>query len=323
MISALAITGPTASGKTALSISLARRLGCEIISCDSMQIYREMSIGTAKPTDEELAECPHHLVGFVSARDKYSQEDYRVDAMRAARDITERGKLPLFVGGTGLYLDSVIRGTPLASPPSSPSLRGRITECEASPEKKLELWERLREVDPASAEKIHMNNVRRVARSLEIYELTGKTKTWYDEESRRVSPDIKVGVITLDFHSRDNLYERIDKRVDIMMENGLLNEVESLLREGLLDDERSTAYQAIGYKELLPYLRGESDLASRTEELKQSSRRYAKRQLTWFRSTDAYRLFLDRPDGMMRSIAEIEAELMLAARELLSNIKIN
>ncbi len=316
MISALALTGPTASGKTALSISLARTLGCEIISCDSMQIYSEMSIGTAKPTEAERTAVPHHMVGTVSVRDCYSAEDYRGDAMQCAADITERGGIPLFVGGTGLYIDTVMRGGAQTSPPSSEETRARLLEGTDTEDGRRRLWQRLQEVDPDSAAKTHMNNVRRVCRALEIYELTGMTKTYFDRESRTVTPDISVGMITLDFHNRDNLYSRIDARVDAMMEEGLLGEVRALYEEGLLDDG-TTASQAIGYKELIPYLRGDKSLDDCIDDLKQSSRRYAKRQLTWFRSkADAVRIYLDTDGGVMKPYGVLEDEIASAAREL-------
>ena len=245
---ALAITGPTASGKTALSLALAEHLGCEIISIDSMQIYKYMDIGTAKATPDERARAPHHMIDFLSPLESYSAEDYRADAMRVVDDIISRGKLPLFVGGTGLYMDTVMRGAQLTSPPSSEELKERLLASAVTDEEREALWQRLREIDPVSAEKTHKNNVRRVVRALEIYELTGKTKTYFDELTRAAKPDISVGMITLDFHDRDNLYQRVDLRVDQMMEEGLLDEVRSLYEGGMLL-KGTTAAQAIGYKE--------------------------------------------------------------------------
>ncbi len=313
---ALAITGPTASGKTALSLSLAERLGCEIISLDSMQIYRYMDIGTAKATPEEQSRVRHHLIDFLSPDLNYSAEDYRADAMRALADIESRGKLALFVGGTGLYMDTVMRGTELSSPPSSEELRAELLAGAVSDEEREALWQRLREIDPISAEKTHKNNVRRVVRALEIYELTGKTKTYFDELTRAAEPDVRVGMITLDFHNRDNLYARVDMRVDMMLGEGLLDEIRSLRAMGYLK-EGTTAAQAIGYKELIAYLDGECSLDEATEHLKLSSRRYAKRQLTWFRHNEgARRLFVDREDGVMKDKDELLAELYALADEL-------
>ena len=315
---ALAITGPTASGKTALSLALAKRLDCEIISIDSMQIYRGMNIGTAKATPEERSFVPHHMIDFLSPKENYSAEDYRADAMRVLADIEARGKLPLFVGGTGLYMDTVMRGAELASPPSSEELKQKLLASATTDEEREALWKRLREVDPASAEKTHKNNVRRVVRALEIYELTGKTKTYFDELSQQVSPDVKIGMITLDFHDRDNLYRRVDLRVDQMMDEGLLDEVEQLYRAGLLENG-TTAAQAIGYKELISHIENRSTLDESVDQLKLSTRRYAKRQLTWFRhNADAKRLYVDREDGSMKDKDELLNELYQLADELLN-----
>lgn len=314
---ALAITGPTASGKTSLSLSLAERLGCEIISIDSMQIYRDMNIGTAKVTAEERARVPHHMIDFLPPSESYSAEDYRADAMRALADIESRDRLPLFVGGTGLYMDTVMRGAELMSPPSSEELKARLLASATTDEEREALWQRLLEVDPESANKTHKNNVRRVVRALEIYELTGKTKTYFDELSRQSAPDVKVGMITLDFHNRDNLYERVDLRVDQMMEEGLLDEVKTLYHGGILV-KNTTAAQAIGYKEIISYLDGECTLEEAVDFLKMSTRRYAKRQLTWFRHNEgAKRLYIDREDGTMKDKDELLSELYAFADELL------
>lgn len=314
---ALAITGPTASGKTSLSLSLAERLGCEIISIDSMQIYRDMNIGTAKATAEERARVPHHMIDFLPPSESYSAEDYRADAMRALADIESRDRLPLFVGGTGLYMDTVMRGAELMSPPSSEELKARLLASATTDEEREALWQRLLEVDPESANKTHKNNVRRVVRALEIYELTGKTKTYFDELSRQSAPDVKVGMITLDFHNRDNLYERVDLRVDQMMEEGLLDEVKTLYHGGILV-KNTTAAQAIGYKEIISYLDGECTLEEAVDFLKMSTRRYAKRQLTWFRHNEgAKRLYIDREDGTMKDKDELLSELYAFADELL------
>lgn len=319
---ALALTGPTASGKTALSLSLAEKLGCEIISLDSMQIYKHMDIGTAKATADERARVPHHMIDFLSPSDSYSAEDYRADAMRVLADIESRGRLPLFVGGTGLYMDTVIRGNELSSPPSSEELRERLLKSAVTDEEREALWQRLLEVDPESANKTHKNNVRRVVRALEIYELTGKTKTYFDELSKAATPDLEVGMITLDFHDRDNLYSRVDLRVDQMIEEGLLDEVKSLYDSGILV-ENNTAAQAIGYKEIKLYLDGEYSLEEAVELLKLSTRRYAKRQLTWFRhNKDAKRLYIDREDGVMKSKDELLTELYAMAHELMKNREI-
>lgn len=315
MIFALAITGPTASGKTALSIGLAKRLNAEIISCDSMQIYRGMDIGTAKATAEERAEVQHHLIDFLPPTESYSVEEYRASAISVARELTERGKTPLFVGGTGLYIDSVGRCNAQDAPESDPEYRDKILEELKTDEDITALWERLRTVDPESAEKIHKNNVRRVIRALEIYEKTGKPKSQLDRESLMGEREVFVGMLTIDFHNRELLYDRVDKRVDIMMEEGLLDEVKSLYSRGLLSS--GTAAAAIGYKELVEHLEGRCSLSEAVEAIKLASRRYAKRQLTWFRhEKDAAVIYADTTDGKMRDSEDILREALCVADEM-------
>ena len=314
MIFSLAITGPTASGKTALSLGLAKRLDAEIISCDSMQIYKGMDIGTAKATEEERAVAPHHLIGFLSPLESYSAENYRADAIAVAKDITSRGRLPLFVGGTGLYIDTVKRGIAPDSPESDPEYRDRILSSLKTAEDIDALWQRLREVDPESAEKIHKNNVKRVIRALEIYDKTGKPKSQLDRESLEVKGEVFVGMITIDFLDREKLYERVDRRVDIMMEEGLLSEVDALYKAGMLSG--GTASQAIGYKELVDYIEGRCSLSEAVDNLKLASRRYAKRQLTWFRhERDARVIYADRPDGSMKGAEELLCEAIAIAED--------
>ena len=317
MIYALALTGPTASGKTAMSLDVAERLGCEIISCDSMQIYRGMDIGTAKATASERARVPHHLIDLVSPNETYSAESYRQDAMTVAADISARGKIPLFVGGTGLYVDTLMRSSSPDVPGSDREYRDRMLAL--SPD---ELWERLLAVDPESAEKTHKNNVKRVIRALEIYDATGKPKSYFDKLSRTAAADITIGMITVDFHDRDNLYRRVDDRVDAMAREGLLDEVSSLYRSGVLDGN-NTASQAIGYKELIGYLKGEATLAEALEAVKLASRRYAKRQLTWFRHNDAERIYADREDGTLRPMGELLSEATALAEGLYAKIRRN
>ena len=310
MIKAIAIVGPTASGKTALSLSLAERFSGEIISCDSMQIYRGMDIGTAKATAEEQARAEHFLIDFLDPRESFSVESYRKMAMDAARDISSSGKTPLFVGGTGLYIDSVIRLENTGAPESNEEYRKAQMEIASREGGEDILWNRLREVDPDSAEKIHKNNVKRVIRALEIYDATGQTKTWFDSQTKAPNPEISVKMITLDFHNRDLLYDRVNRRVDIMMEEGLLSEVEALYRADMLRPE-TTAAQAIGYKEIVDYLEGRCTLEEAVDEIKLSSRRYAKRQLTWFRhEKDAIKLFVDTEDGKMKSGDALLAEAL-------------
>ncbi len=309
MIHALAITGPTASGKTALSLDVAEALGCEIISLDSMQIYKYMDIGTAKATKEERARVPHHMLDILDPDESFSAEAYKEMAMRCAEDISARGKIPLFVGGTGLYLSTLLRPECEKAPESDPEYRRKIEEG-LDEAKKIALHDRLRQIDPISAESVHYNNYRRVIRALEIYDATGKTKTYFDELTKRKSDEISLTHVTLDFHERENLYKRVNLRVDIMLREGLLDEVSSLLDEGHLAPE-TTAAQAIGYKELIGVIKGEKILDIATEEIKQFSRNYAKRQLTWFRHTDgAIAVKVDTEGGEMREYKDILDECL-------------
>lgn len=292
-----AITGPTASGKTALAIRLARELGGEIISCDSMQIYRGMDIGTAKPTAEELAAVPHHLIDILPADAPYSCSDYVKDAERAIEDITSRGKLPILCGGTGLYLDRLLKGGNDDEAACDESVR---SELKAFYEEHGvdALYEKLLALDPEAAEAIHKNNVKRVMRAIEICLVTGKKKSEIDKKNSEITDKYDHCVITLAFNNREALYERIDRRVDMMIEQGLLDETKKLIADGVF--ERSvTAAQAIGYKELFPYLRGEASLEECVDELKRASRRYAKRQITWFSGKEyAHKVFLDDENGL-------------------------
>ncbi len=318
MIFALAITGPTASGKTALSLALAEHLSAEIISCDSMQVYRGMDIGTAKATEEERARVPHHLIDFLSPTESYSVESYRVSAIACAREIIGRGKLPIFVGGTGLYIDSVARPLSQDAPESDPEYRERLLASVKTDDDVTALWERLREVDPESAEKIHKNNVKRVIRALEIFDSTGRPKSLLDRESQGGEREVYVGMITIDFHDRALLYKRVNERVDIMLREGLLSEVESLYSAGLLSPD-TTASAAIGYKELIEYIEGRCSLDEATEALKLATRRYAKRQLTWFRHEKGARtLYADRPDGTLKGLDELLCEALELYGQLLS-----
>ncbi len=302
---ALAVVGPTAGGKTALAIALAERLGGEIIACDSMQIYRDMNIGTAKPTAEELARVPHHLFDFADPATPFSAADYAPLAMQAVRDITARGHLPIFCGGTGLYLDAVrtLRHEGDAPPPN-PALREELLRGTEEESGRIALWERLREIDPVAADATHPNNVRRVVRALEIYLTTGKTKTEVDAASATRNPDLDLTVIGLFYESRDLLHARIGARVDIMLREGLIEETRALAAAGVFL-KNATAAQAIGYKELLPALRGELPLPDAIENLKTATRRYAKRQLTYFRAMEGLIPVTADRDGTPRPTEEI------------------
>ncbi len=277
----LALAGPTASGKTALSIELAKRYNGEIISCDSMQIYKYMDIGTAKPTEEEKQGIPHYMIDIVSPNDNFSVVQYVSLARGYIDDILKRGKLPILVGGTGLYLDSVINNTKFSDADGDEEYRNFLYSL-AEKEGNGAVHKLLEEIDKDSAEKIHENNLRRVIRALEIYKTTGKTMTEVNLESvREPLYDALIIGLTMD---RELLYERINKRVDIMLRDGLLDEVKALLDKGV--DRNSTALQAIGYKELISYFDGETSLEEAIDKIKQESRRYAKRQLTWFRRNE-------------------------------------
>ena len=296
-IKIIAVTGPTASGKTALAIELAKRYDGEIISCDSMQIYKGMDIGTAKPTKDELAAVPHHLIDILPADAPYSCSDYVKDAERAVDDITSRGKLPIFCGGTGLYLDRFLKGGNDDGAACDENLRAELWRFYE--EKGVDaLHERLAALDPVSAEAIHKNNVKRVIRAIEICLVTGEKKSDIDKKNAEVTDKYDHRVITLAFSDRERLYRRIEARVDQMIAEGLVEETKRLMAEGVF--ERSvTAAQAIGYKELFPYIRGEASLEECVEELKMTTRRYAKRQLTWFSGKDyAEKITVDDENGM-------------------------
>ncbi len=283
---AIAVVGPTAGGKTALAIALAERLGGEIICCDSMQIYRGMDIGTAKPTSEELSRVPHHLFDFADPAAPFSAADYAPLAMQAAREITSRGHLPIFCGGTGLYLDAVrtLRHEGDAPAPN-PALREELLRGTEEERVRRALWERLCAIDPVAAEATHHNNVRRVVRALEIYLTTGKTKTEIDAAANRRNPDLDVTVFGLFWEDRTLLHARIGARVEDMLARGLVSETCSLREAGVFR-KNATAAQAIGYKELLPALDGTLSLSEAEENLKTATRRYAKRQMTYFRAME-------------------------------------
>ena len=308
----IAVVGPTASGKTALSIRLAQALDGEIISCDSMQIYRGMCIGTAAPTAEEMAGIPHHLVGILPPSEEFSVADYRERAAACIEDITSRGKTPIFCGGTGLYLDALLRVSEFSEVEKSEELRRELTEYAAVNGNEA-LHAQLAEVDPEAAAAIHPNNVRRVVRALEMYRLTGVTKTEWDKRSLVQDQAYDARILALDYHARTILHRRIEMRVDQMMEMGLEAEVRALYEAGLLKP-KSIAGQAIGYKEFLPYLAGECPLSAVADEIKAATRRYARRQLTWFRRYESGMwLYPDAdgdPDAPLKSADELVREVL-------------
>lgn len=309
-LKAVAVVGPTASGKTATAISLCERIGGEVISVDSMQIYREADIGTAKPTAEERARVSHHLVDFLPLSTVYSAADYGEDAFAAAKDIASRGRIPVFAGGTGLYLEAARTGRHDTAPDTkNEALRQELLSLAETEEGKELLWQRLCAVDPESAEKTHKNNLRRVIRALEIAEGTGIPKSEWDKRSREIPPRIAMKVFLLDFRDRELLYRRIDMRVDQMLDAGLLAEAEQLYRTGVFR-ENTTVAQAIGYKELIPYLEGKCSLKDAVEALKTATRRYAKRQLTWFRAVEGIHTVYMDEGGSMRETDAVLAEIL-------------
>ena len=289
----VAVVGPTASGKSALALELARRLYGEIISCDSMQIYRRMNIGTAKPTETEMREIPHKLIDVSEPDESFSCADYVRLATEATEDILSRGGLPIFCGGTGLYLDAFLRGTDFETTEIDESLRRELEEF-ARENGNDALHEMLREIDPESAEAIHKNNVKRVIRAIEIYKTSGKTKSELDRLSLEGEPRYDAVVIGLRYSNRETLAKRIDARVDVMLEEGLLGETKALYEEGIFE-KNTTATQAIGYKEMLGFIRGDMTLDEATDTLKSATRKYAKRQMTWFNAKN-YVVWIDADD---------------------------
>lgn len=306
----LAVVGPTASGKSALAVALARRLGGEIVSCDSMQIYRGMDIGTAKPTKEEMEGIPHHLLDVAECDKPFSSADYVRLASDCIKEISSRGVLPILCGGTGLYLDALLRGG-FEEGESNPARRQELMEF-ASLHGNRALHDRLAEIDPESAASIHENNVKRVIRAIEIYETTGLTKTESDLRSRTSDSPYDATVIGLRYSDREHLYERIDRRVDGMLSHGLAQEAKRLLDGGVFEKNR-TAAQAIGYKELLPFLCGEESEEAAAERLKLATRHYAKRQLTWFGKKEYVRWIDATKNGQMRPFDAILADALALA----------
>ena len=272
------VTGPTASGKTALSVALAHGLDGEVVSADSMQVYRGMDIGTAKPTPREMDGIPHHMLDVAEAGEPYSVSRYEVAAAACVRDILSRGKLPIVCGGTGLYIDALLRGGGF-QPPGDATLRAALNADweQSGPDAMLA---RLRQADPDSAARLHINDKKRILRALEVHALTGQTITAHNAATKMRPPRFEAAILALYTEPRDILYARIDKRVDDMLDKGLVLEVRRLYEAGALT---GTAAQAIGYKELVDFFIGRCSLDEAAARIKQSSRNYAKRQLSWLR----------------------------------------
>ncbi|WP_288654838.1 tRNA (adenosine(37)-N6)-dimethylallyltransferase MiaA [uncultured Gemmiger sp.] len=289
----VAVGGPTASGKTALSVALARAFDGEIINADSMQIYKNLDVGTAKPSAEERQGIPHYLLDFLSPETPYSVADFTAAADPLIRDITARGRLPLVVGGTGLYITSLLSGMAFAPEKTDPAIRARL-QARADTEGGAALYAELQKIDPDYAAQVHPNNLPRVIRALELFEATGRRMSDQRREARPAEAPYHALCLCLTCRDRAVLYSRIDRRVDEMVESGVLDEARQVYDHR---DAYRTAAQAIGYKEFFPYFEGTAGLTECTERLKQATRNYAKRQLTWFRrQNDAVWLYLDEED---------------------------
>ena len=285
----LVICGPTASGKTALAVELALRHRGEVVSADSMQIYRRMDIGTAKPTQAEMRGVPHHMLDVADPEEDFSVARYVDMAAKCVDDILSRGRLPILAGGTGLYIDSLLSGRTFAPfQPDSP-LRGELEE-QLRREGGAAMLARLAQVDPDSAARLHPNDEKRIVRALEVYQSTGKTITQHNLETQAIPPRYDALTLALAFERREDMWSRIDRRVDQMMDQGLVAEVQGLLDSGV--PAKCTAMQAIGYKEMAAALLSGGDVRSAAEEIQLRSRQYAKRQLTWFKRNKAARWLL-------------------------------
>ena len=300
----IVICGPTASGKTALSIELAKQINGEIVSCDSMQIYKDMDIGTAKPTPDEMQGIKHYLIGHVSPEERYSVADYKADAKKAIKKIIEKGKMPIVVGGTGLYLDSLIYEIEYQDIQLDEEYRKQLEE-EVEEKGLEELYKRAKQIDEKAIEKISPNDKKRILRILEIYHATGKTKTEQEIESRKKEVEYDYKVYALDW-DRQKLYDRINKRVDMMMEQGLIEEVKQILDKY---HTFPTAMQGLGYKEVVEYLEGKLTKEEMVEKIKMETRRYAKRQLTWFRK-NKQTIWLNAEDTIQNNVDTILKDVL-------------
>ena len=303
------VVGPTASGKTKMGVALARRFGGEVVSVDSMQIYRGMTIGTAAPTAEEMEGVPHHMIAVADPNQSWSVARYVAEADRCVQDILSRGRLPVLVGGTGLWLDALIRGTDFAQGHQGTATRQTLQK-RMETEGATVLLDELRQIDPEAAAKLHLKDEKRIIRALEVWQETGETITAHDRRTREVPPRYDAVYIGLDFANRQDLRDRIDRRVDKMVVQGLLQEVRSLLSAGL--PPGATALQAIGYKQFLAVDRGEITEPEAVEEVKLRSRQYAKRQLTWLRrNPNIHWLFWEKEPNFPAALQKA-TEILLA-----------
>ncbi len=296
----IVIGGPTASGKSAAAVRLCQRIGGEVVSSDSMQIYRMMDIGTAKPTQQEMSGIPHHLLSIADPDEKYSAAAYRELANQAILSIYEKGLQPVVCGGTGLYIDALTKPMSFAENTGNEELRTELTALSQTESGKIRLHEMLREIDPESAQRLHVNDVRRVIRAIEVYRMTGRTITEQAKLDRQREGDYSVIMFALNWE-REILYDRINRRVDEMVRQGLIDEVKMLLENGLT--EGTTAMQALGYKEIVQALRGRISMEEAIDAIKQGSRHYAKRQLTWFRRDERVQ-WIDAADRTLDQIVD-------------------
>jgi len=291
---ALAVFGPTASGKSSLAFKLAKELGGVIISADSMQIYRNMDIGTAKPTLEEQKEVPHRLIDICDAKERFSVYDYKALAENEIRSACSKGQIPIVVGGTGLYFDALFYNTDFGEFDVSEEVRLKL-KARAENGENENLLAELKEIDPETAAPLHPRDLKRIVRGLEVFYSTGKTLSYFKSESHRKKSEIDFCKFNLVYKDREILYQRINLRVDQMVAAGLLEETRTLLESGALSD--TTAAQAIGYKELLPHLTADAPFSDCISLLKQKTRNYAKRQITWFRRyTDSHQIIMDETE---------------------------
>lgn len=304
----ICIAGPTASGKTVLAATLAKELNGEVVSCDSMQVYRRMDIGTAKPTLEEMQGIPHHMIDVAEPWEDFSVSRYCEMAAPIVDDIISRGKTAVIAGGTGLYMDCLIQGNAFAPFPAT-GVRERL-EAQADAEGMEAMLSRLRAVDPDAARRLHLSDRKRILRALEVYLETGETITEHNRKTQAVPPRYSPLWLGLDFARRGELYRRIDLRVSLMLEQGLVEEIRGLLADGI--PEKATAMQAIGYKEFVDALDGRCTIEEAADQVRQSSRRYAKRQLTWFRRNKAIH-------WLIRDTGDTGREILENARRIVSD----
>ncbi|BCK84184.1 tRNA (adenosine(37)-N6)-dimethylallyltransferase MiaA [Pusillibacter faecalis] len=304
------VVGPTACGKTTLGVLLAKRYGGEVVSADSMQIYRGMTIGTAAPTAEEMDGVPHHMIAVADPAEQWSAARYAQAAIPIVDDILKRGKLPILVGGTGLWLDAVVQGREFAPGQAGGAVR-RELEAQLAAEGMEPLLQELRRVDPESAARLHPADTKRILRALEVYRETGETITAHDERTRSLPPRYDAVWLGLRFADREDMKALIDRRVDAMVRSGLEEEVRALLQSGL--PPSATAWQAIGYKEFLGVLEGTATMEQAVAEVKLRSRQYAKRQLTWLRRNPAIHWMEWEKERNFEQALQLSTEILTAA----------